>query len=370
MTQHSIELHEGDILLLRPTDYGNRGDAYASIGRHRIFVPFAAVGDHLLCRLEKSYLQNWTAKKLEILKTGQDRVEPLCSHFEICGGCNFQHLTYSKQAEIKRASAEKIFSNSALKPFYDFDQVEISVSPKPYHYRSRAQFHMSEAKLCFYKTESRDPVYLNECPLLEEGLFAKAQSSPTTQNDLKVIKNNSYSLLGREIQFDEDCFTQANLSVNQEICEDLCSEISKIPLNNSAWDLFAGVGNFSSLLISQFEQVTAVEENHHSLEFGKKNFPEVQWIQAQAASFLRDQSSVADVVVLDPPRSGCLDACRQLARLRPRFIYYISCNPKSLITDLIALVKKADYRIESWKLYDMFPQTTHIESVVKLEAKL
>jgi 23S rRNA (uracil1939-C5)-methyltransferase len=74
----------------------------------------------------------------------------------------------------------------------------------------------------------------------------------------------------------------------------------------------------------------------------------------------------ADVAVLDPPRGGCSEqALKKIVRAEPRRIIYVSCNPATLARDLKALVKES-YRIEVIQPVDMFPQTEHVEVVVKL----
>ena len=73
-----------------------------------------------------------------------------------------------------------------------------------------------------------------------------------------------------------------------------------------------------------------------------------------------------DVVLLNPPRKGCeRSVLEQIAAHRPRIVVYISCNPISLARDL-ALLIDAGYRVEVVQPFDMFPQTTHVECVVKM----
>ena len=69
---------------------------------------------------------------------------------------------------------------------------------------------------------------------------------------------------------------------------------------------------------------------------------------------------------MDPPRAGAAGACSTLTQVRPRRIVYVSCNPATLARDVRALVA-AGYCLTAVELFDLFPQTSHVETVVKLE---
>ncbi len=73
-----------------------------------------------------------------------------------------------------------------------------------------------------------------------------------------------------------------------------------------------------------------------------------------------------DVVVLDPPREGAKEVVQTLARMKSDRIIYISCNPSTLSRDL-AILTYEGYKLKGVRLFDMFPQTYHIESVSYLE---
>jgi 23S rRNA (uracil1939-C5)-methyltransferase len=71
-------------------------------------------------------------------------------------------------------------------------------------------------------------------------------------------------------------------------------------------------------------------------------------------------------VLLDPPRTGALEAARTIAEARPRQVVYVSCNPATLARDLAVLVD-AGYSVQQLELFELFPQTSHVETVVRLE---
>jgi len=142
-----------------------------------------------------------------------------------------------------------------------------------------------------------------------------------------------------------------------------------------AWDLFAGVGLFASVLARGFEQVTAVEANSiaaRELASSLKRLgPQHRAVEAVSVDFLRGavlQRERPELVVLDPPRAGAgVEVCQLLMRLAPEQIAYVSCDPVTLGRDLATLQSK--YEIEVLHLVDLFPQTYHQEAVVKLRRR-
>ncbi len=139
-----------------------------------------------------------------------------------------------------------------------------------------------------------------------------------------------------------------------------------------ALDLFAGVGLFTLPLARQYTQVIGVEGNPGSAADLKANalryeFTNIRSVSLPVCDFLRRFAQAApDLVLLDPPRAGVgPPTLKRLADLAPRRIHYVSCHPPTLARDLRALLGQG-YRLESIEMFDLFPQTYHIESVARL----
>ena len=138
------------------------------------------------------------------------------------------------------------------------------------------------------------------------------------------------------------------------------------------FDLYAGVGLFTLPLASRFSSVFAVEANHRSAADLARNVASVglantRTVCVKVADFLRRYAQAAPgLVVLDPPRAGCeAETLRLLAKLGPARIHYASCHPPTLSRDLAFLVRHG-FELESIDLFDLFPQTFHIETLAKL----
>ncbi len=139
-----------------------------------------------------------------------------------------------------------------------------------------------------------------------------------------------------------------------------------------ALDLFAGVGLFSLPLGGRFERVVAVEANpaaSRDLENNVRGKGLIEVRNSEVDRFLERYKEKPDLVVLDPPRAGMTpDGMRRLARIGPARITYVSCDPSTLARDLAVLVATG-YELTELKLFDLFPQTFHMETIARLRRR-
>jgi 23S rRNA (uracil1939-C5)-methyltransferase len=171
-------------------------------------------------------------------------------------------------------------------------------------------------------------------------------------------------------------FFQTNASVASTLVDLVLAHApATTPLQ--AADLYSGSGLFTLPLAARGHHVTAVEENAQAVEDGKVNArvnrleDRVRFIRARVEDALpRLSRSRFDVAVIDPPRTGCPPATlRTLFKdVRPGSVAYVSCNPEALASELrIAL--DAGYSVRRLQPIDMFPHTTHIETIVTLSTE-
>ncbi len=164
--------------------------------------------------------------------------------------------------------------------------------------------------------------------------------------------------------------------VNRFMIEELATAVVGDAMGALALDLFAGVGLFSILLAQRYQRVVAVEANVatvRDLEANLKDSPAARARHSEAGEFLTRWKEKPELVVVDPPRAGLtapiIDRLREIG---PDRITYLSCDPATLARDLAPLTAPANagrtsYAIKSIYLYDIFPQTYHIEMLVRLE---
>ena len=178
----------------------------------------------------------------------------------------------------------------------------------------------------------------------------------------------NYEVAGERYWVPQGGFFQVNRFLLPKMVELVCAE----QRGRIAWDLFAGVGLFARILARTFEQVTAVEANPAAARELTSAMQRVGGQHRGVAAVIVDylqkavlQRDRPDLIVLDPPRAGAgVEVCELIARIAPRQIVYVSCDPVTLGRDLATL--QSNYKIESLHLVDLFPQTYHQEAVVKL----
>lgn len=138
-------------------------------------------------------------------------------------------------------------------------------------------------------------------------------------------------------------------------------------------DLYGGVATIALSVARQADRITCVESVGESAQLARENIARagmqhIAMVEADVLDFVKSQPAGAyDLIIADPPRTGLgPDVCRELLRLRPRRIVYVSCNPLTQRDDARALAE--GYRITMFQGYDMFPQTPHLESLAIFDA--
>lgn len=168
-------------------------------------------------------------------------------------------------------------------------------------------------------------------------------------------------------------FSQVNRQQNRAMIERVRQSVRPVA-DGRLLDLYCGNGNFSLPLADQFAAVVGIEGYQPSIASAVDNSRQVRvnnstFRCADAGAELQQLTTKGErftTVLLDPPRSGALEAVRLLPQLEPQQIIYISCDPGTLARDLAILINQGGYHVESALPLDMFPQTGHLETVASL----
>lgn len=201
----------------------------------------------------------------------------------------------------------------------------------------------------------------------KEGDTLRHEVMPQSMRPVFGVDSLKYNAAGCEYRVSVGSFFQTNRFLVNEMV-DLVTGGQE---GDNALDLYSGVGLFTLPLAKNFVEVSAVEAAPYSYHDLRKNAPSnVSTYRALTQAFLAgidDVTSRFDFVVADPPRGGLGEpVARKLAELAPPQITYVSCDPATLARDLKILLDSG-YKIRETHLIDLFPQTFHIETVVKLE---
>jgi 23S rRNA (uracil1939-C5)-methyltransferase len=181
-------------------------------------------------------------------------------------------------------------------------------------------------------------------------------------------------LAGHRFKVGLETFFQTNTEQAERLV-DCVLDFAEAADGSVVFDLYAGVGTFSLPLARRAARVYGVETSAAAVRAAADNaawneVPNVEFIAGEVRRVMPDlvaRAGRADVIVLDPPRSGAgRRVMRKIAAAAPRRIVYISCNPTTLAPDLADLVE-AGYAVRAVQPVDLFPQTYHVECVVRLD---
>ena len=174
--------------------------------------------------------------------------------------------------------------------------------------------------------------------------------------------------------FEPSDFTQVNDTINQNMIQRAMA-LLEVCAEDRVLDLFCGLGNFSLPLAKRVNEVVGVEGDAALVKHAQNN---AKLNQLDNATFeqadltktaLKDYSWAKggfNKILLDPPRSGAFEVLPQLVDLGAERIVYVSCNPATLARDTGELVHKHGYTLVSAGIMDMFPHTSHVESIALL----
>lgn len=397
-------LRVGDVVDVEIEKLVFGGEGFARHLGRALFVPFTAPGERVRVRITRVD-RSWARGVVEAISTASSsRRSAPCGYFGRCGGCQLQHLEYPAQLETK---AE--FVREALRRIGKIEWesgIEVLAAAE-LGYRSRAELQIerdasSVTGIGYFASGSHRVTDVESCPILAPGLERALERLRAERERLPVEATRVHLAAGDEheslafvdanddvvpghgeiarvvqrvssfdLRFDTRSFFQANRLLVGQLVEVAVRE-SKGTL---AIDLYAGVGLFSLPLARRFTAVLAVEESSSSSELCAENARAngVANLKCEAISVeewlerVAKKRSRPDLVFLDPPRSGAgrrvIDG---ILRLEPKAITYVSCDPTTLARDLRLLIDRG-WRIESIVALDMFPQTYHVETVVRLE---
>lgn len=386
------------------------------VARHEglvVLTPRTAPGDRAVVtiRMEKRLGRG----RLEALLTpGPDRIDPPCPHYVVdrCGGCQVQHLNYDAQrtakAGIIRDALVRIGKRSldATPP--------VRASERPWRYRRKLTLAMEHragrwiAGLYPYD-HPRRPFALSDCPITDarvmevwREILAAGRHLPRAARLRGAVRlagdrRATFTLEGgrdwstvaefvrdvpsvagiwwqpeaqhRRVVHDRDetpggaSFVQVNASVADALHAHVL-ERARTYEPGHVIDAYAGAGTTAIPLARSGARVTAIELDREAAAVCRAGLPVGSTSLVGRVEHLLPRALPADLVLLNPPRSGVdLAVTAALSAAPPPVIIYVSCNPATLARDIARLPR---YRVASLEGFDMFPQTAHVETVCEL----
>ena len=381
------------------------GEGLARLDGRVVFTPFVLPGERIRAQARQEKPGLVRAQAVEVLAPSPERVAAPCEYFARCGGCHYQHAPYDFQMQAKRAIlVEELRRLGKIEPPGEIGIVQ----GEPWGYRNRAQLHVENGRLGFREARSHRLCSIDHCPISSPGVNDAIRTLVSMQRDgrwPRFVRSLEVFTDERQVQlnvldterpvarrfFDwaaelipgmvtgaldyegrfrvsSNSFFQVNRFLHDRLAEAALEGLE----GETALDLYAGVGLFSMPLARQFRKVMAIESGGgavRDLQFNaeRAGLANLKSEQRPAEEDLAGVSRAPDRVVVDPPRAGIgKSVVERLLQVRPRQLVIVACDPSTLARDLSGLVG-GGYRIAKMTLVDLFPQTFHMETVVRLE---
>lgn len=405
------EIYETKILRLN-----NEGEGVAVIDNIVTFVKGALKGEFAKIKIKEIKKNYAVGEIIEIIESSNERIKPICPYFNYCGGCDLMHMSKNSQLEFKKDKVKNIFKkicNVDIK----LDKVN---SYNELNYRNKVIFKVKNDKIGFYKNKSNEIIDIKECAisdfkinnclkLIRKFIFENKDNNikeimiRVCNNEVMIVLDNIKNdlitefvdifdkeiiksiYIGEKLVYGESFLIQTinNLNfkvspksffqINIETASNLYNEATKnIENENTSVDLYSGTGTITMLLAKKSKKVIGIEIVKDAVEDAKNNMilNNIDNIIFKCGKVERIIDEIKnldiDTLVMDPPRSGSdKKTLNDIMKLKPNKIIYISCNPVTLARDYNVL--KEIYKIETINVFDMFPQTQHVETVCVLE---
>jgi len=389
---------ETEKLRLSLTDMAFEGGAIGRYDSQVVFAAYGIPGEEAVVEIERRSKDYLMGRVVEVLSPSPHRVEAPCPYYGSCGGCQWQHIDYPFQVELKaRVVGEQ------LRRIGKFEEPPVAATvtaEERWHYRNHARFSTDrQGQLGFVSLLRRRFVRIDHCRIMHpwiNGVLERLQGKcaglhqvairygvrteqALIHPSLKEIDGSipsgqtSYEeeLLGKRFRISGASFFQVN-SRQAEVLIEIVRERLALGQDQLLLDAYAGVGTFAVLLAPYVKRVIAIEESPAAVadavinQAGIKN---IVFYQGKVEQILPELRQRPQAAILDPPRVGCHpDTIAAVLKRPPARLVYVSCDPATLARDLRALCE-GGYRLDEVQPVDMFPQTFHIECVATLVRK-
>ena len=426
------------------TQLSHDGRGIAHANGKTVFIAGAISGETVEYQVVKKHANYDEAKLISVLNASELRVDPICEHFGICGGCSLQHLKIEEQWQLKQKNLlEQIQHFGKTKPKHILNPLTASTSAYRHKARLGVKYDSKKDRMIigFREKYSSFLTDIHHCAVLvkpifeiledfksiliqlsireqipqieiavgeQHSVFILRNLKPCSDQDLNLLitfaekyhivllmqpkgLDSIYSLFPKDFameinyelpefnlnfQFKPWAFSQINPEINQQMVSKAI-QLLALTTEDKVLDLFCGFGNFTLAIAKFVNEVIGVEGDAESVIQAKRN---AELNQIANARFYSDnlfepekcgpwKNDNYTKILLDPPRSGALEILPLLKNKNITRVVYVSCNPATLARDIGILVNELGYHLESAGMMDMFPHTSHVESIALLVRK-
>ena len=327
----------------------------AGVGRLNgkvVFVPFTIDGERVDIQLTEERRSLNRAIATKVLEPSVHRCYPPCRYFGACGGCDYQHITYSHQLEIKQNQVEQTVRR--IGGLREAEVLPTIPSPKPFGFRNRITVHSDGKAIGFFARQSRNVLDIDFCAIAADEvnrLLAQIRRQRMRDGQHKALRG--------------DDKVSTFIQTNDEVAQLLLREVASKVVGPFLVDAFCGAGFFAHALAPSVARVIGIEWNKTAVAAARAAaHPNEVYVCADVSEALGGvlHRCRPQTLVLDPPSTGLgRRVIDQILRNRPSNLIYVSCDPATFSRDLKHLAEA--YSVRSIQPLDMFPQTAAIEVV-------
>ena len=394
----SSTLKTGDLVQVTIEKVAHGGHFIARHDGAVIFVRHAIPGEKCTIQITSTGSSFNRADVISVEAPSEFRVQAPCSfaHRNGCGGCDFQHISVDHQRRLKSDVIAEQFSRIAKMDL----RVDVEEVGESIHWRTRAIATTDRnGKLGFYKSRSHSIAPVTDCIICVEGMNFSEIASRDLKGDVRVEISSSNTgersialaptrgeekarltegpavlhenVIDRTLEVSQESFWQSHKKA-PEVLTQAVLDYAQLQIGEHVLDLYGGVGLFSAAIVDAVGptgHVDLIEGSKVATADAARNFAAYSNITIATGDVakLLPRISAADVVVLDPPRDGAgKEAVAHIARLAPRAIVYVTCDPAALARDTAYLADHS-YSLVKVRAFDLFPMTHHIECVALYE---
>lgn len=390
----------------------NEGLGILKNNKKIVFIPFALPNENITYKIIGEKKKYDEGELLDIVDDSTERQMPECPYYFNCGGCNLMHQKYEYQLKFKK---NKVINNLKHISNIDIDSIDIEYDNE-FNYRNHITLSVNKDIIGFYKNHTNEIVNINYCHIsnnkinsvLKEikAFIVKYKDNNIDRVSIKAynevlinIESSNFKLIDEFkncVSFDSlyindnyvlgKMFVTANLGnykynvsskdffqKNTNMTIKLYSYIKKLlNSNENILDLYCGSGGIGIFVSDKVKSVLGIEVIEEGIKNAKENalinnVKNIKFICGKVEDNLENINEI-DTIIVDPPRVGLKrNAIDDILKINADRIIYVSCNSVTLSRDLNYL--KETYIIENVKLFDMFPNTHHVETVVLLRKK-
>ena len=404
-----------------------KGYGVARIHGKVVFVPYAVTGDRAWVEVIEEKKKYSMGRLIQIVEPSPWRVNPPCPYFGSCGGCQWQHIDYSAQGELKKEILGDLLKR--LGKLKEIPSVGLVPSPKSYDYRIRIQLKVRGKAMGYYREGSHQIVDIDRCPIShplvnriirklrgefavlelmkeieinvspEEGrgiilfhphsldrriesLTKKLLQSDPILRGIAIAGRGELNLFGDPVlnftiplsqernltlRISPGSFSQVNLEQNQALIQ-IVLQFSEVDQEDRVFDLYAGAGNLTLPLAMRAKEVLGIEENRMAIKDAQFNaerngIKNCHFIQGRVEDVLLDWKRETPHVIVLDPPRT---GCKTILDR------VVGLKPRKIIyvscepttfSRDLHLFSERGYSLQRLSLIDMFPQTYHMEMV-------